>query len=198
MNAPDLNVDIAREYREATNEGDWVAVDNGHGGRLVRRGSRFQRAGPWRKAGCDYLADRSFEWNAVLVYRRDNGRCQSCGRTVKPRTSGIRWGALARVDDPDAVDGQVQHILPRIQIAKLKGLVGDLKWERRWQHLNRNPSRASPSWYLQLGNCPHNLVTLCKDCHQETFKGLPGKPKFAGVPPPKPTSAPLEGYGTGD
>lgn len=59
---------------------------------------------------------------------------------------------------------EVQHIIPRSILAKNFGV-----------------TRDGPSWlWRNLGNCPHNLVLLCRPCHDRTKRAKMNR--FAGVP----------------
>ena len=142
-----------------------------HGSRFMNRtrkddyGLRMQVAGPWRKEGCRGPSKASFQWMKILVFRRDEGKCQSCGVTVRYAAKG---------------SPEVQHIIPRSVIAAEQYPGQDFYYETT-NYLTRRTTKVPHAWYVNAGSCGHNLVLLCRACHVRTFStgygGVPVLPR---------------------
>jgi len=143
-----------------------------HGSRFVNRQRRdkyrlrYQVAGPWRPEGCEYdFRDCSFSWMKVLVMRRDQMLCQSCGM----QTTLPHWNNR----NPDQTRTEIQHIIPVTEF------LNQMNREAKNQGSSVFVSRQSMQGQY-AGICGHNLVTLCRRCHLKTFrmgyKGVPTIP----------------------
>jgi hypothetical protein len=89
-----------------------------HGSRFHNRkktdqyGLRYQVAGPFKPEGCAVAEPRhkSYGWMRVLVWRRDERKCQSCGVTVQIDKS---WKEVKETRAESDTWGEVQHIVPK-------------------------------------------------------------------------------------